>query len=202
MTTLTIQPDAAAGLDNLIHKHYPNDNYGALPVLNIGENDTRVDYVLRTLIKFDLSDLPADAIISSATLSLWCFEDLSSNARTFRVYRQKRAWIELESTWNKYDTDHNWQTAGGFGADDCEQTDIGSRYFTSTETLGEFKDFDLTPTTKAGLDLGNGWLIKVDTELNDQYRFDSSGGATAAQRPKLVIEYTLPSVGRSWGVIF
>lgn len=199
MTTLTIQPAAAAGLDVFLHKHYPTNNYGALSVLVVGEDNTRVDYVTRTLIKFDLSGLPAAAIISSAVLSLWCVTDKSSNNRTFRVYRQKRAWVELQATWNVFSTGNNWQTAGGFGADDCEQVDIGSRNFTSTEGLEAWKEFALTPTTKAGLDLGNGWLIKADTESNDLYEFASSDEGVAAEHPKLVIEYTL---GRSFGVIF
>ena len=202
MPTLTIQPNAAAGMDVFLHKHYPTNNYGAEPDLRIGERNTHVDYVIRTLIKFDLSGLPADAIISSAVLSLWCVTDKSSHARTFRVYRVKRDWVEDEATWNIYSTGNNWQTSGAAGANDREATDIGTRAFTATEALNEFKAFALTPVTKAGLDLGYGWILKADTESDDMYIFDSSDQATAAQHPKLVIEYTLPSVGRSWGMIF
>ena len=157
----------------------------------------------RALIRFDLSSLPADALISSATLSLYAVLDASDNARTCRVYRQLRAWTEAGATHNTYNGVDNWQTAGGFGAADCEQTDIGSRAFTATETLNEFKDFSLTPITKAALDNGSGWLVKMDTETDDNYSVASSDNATAAARPKLVIVYSLPSdrfaTGQGWG---
>lgn len=193
--TLTIQPDAGDGLDTFILDNEPTTNYGTLNALYVGQINANSN-IPRSLIKFDLSNLPADAIISSTTLSLYFANDYSDNARTFRVYRLKRAWVEAETTWNIYSTGNDWQTAGGFGADDCEQTDIGSRAFSATETLNEFKDFSLTPTTKAGLDLGNGWLIKADTEVDDGYSFYSSDEATAANRPKLVIVYSVGVPGR------
>lgn len=203
--TLTLQPDAAAGKDARMVQDQPLDNYGVnnqLVIGNIASGDNRQ----RTLIAFSLAALPDDAVISSTTLSLYCLMDLSANARTFRVYRQKRAWTEGDkndtedapasgATWGRYDASNNWQTAGGFGVDDCEQVDIGSRDFTATETLNAFKDFALTPVTKAALDWGNGWLLKGDTESADAYVFASSDHATAAYHPKLVVDYTLPVGG-------
>lgn len=190
--TLTLQPDGTAGLDTFIATGLAVEdiNFGTEPNIAVGdENIIIIKY--RTLIKFDLSTLPSDAAISAATLSLYSNTDNSSTARTFRVFRQKRAWVETQATWNSYSTGNGWSTAGGFHADDCEQTDIGARDFTATETQNEFKDFALTPTTKAALDLGNGWLVKADTEADDNYYFNSSDHATAATRPKLVVEYTL-----------
>lgn len=189
MTTLVLQP--AEGIDNWIRSGYGNK--GTDTTLTIGNGNDANNYTTRTLIKFDLSTLPDNAIISSATLSLFCNGDFSSNARTFKVYRVLRAWVESQSTWLIWKTGSNWGTAGAFGADDCEQTAIGSRDFTATETINAAKDFVLTPTTKSGLDLGNGWLIKADTEEDDAYQFASSDSAVEAQRPKLTIVYTLPA---------
>ena len=195
--TLTLQPDATDGKDVGIFSSQQSENIGDNVQITVGElnNDERTD---RSLIAFDLSSLSGNAIISSAVLSLYANTAYSSNARTFRVYRQKRVWTEGSgagnsgANWLTYNGVNAWQTAGGFGSDDCEQTDIGYRDMTSTETLNEFKNWPLTPTTKTGLDLGNGWMMKADTELNDNYHFASSDHATAANRPKLVVEYTLP----------
>jgi hypothetical protein len=198
--TFTSQPDATAGVDAIIDSVHSTYNYGTSVGVWIGDDAGDVS---RQLIKFDLATLPSDAIISAATLSLWCNGDYASNAGTWKVYRQKRAWVEgtragaednpaTGATWARYDTTNNWQTAGGFGSDDCEQTEIGSRAFTATEVLSEFKAISLTPTTKANLDLGNGWLIKTVLESSDCYTFRSSDYTTAGERPKLVIEYTLP----------
>lgn len=204
MPALTLQPNATDGIDTMLKANAATTNFGTDVDLEVGELTGNANFIRRVLIKFDLSTLPSDATINSATLSLRCVADLASSATTYRVYRLKRAWTETGATWNTYDGTNNWSTAGGFHADDCEQTDIGSRAFTATETLNEFKDFALTPTSKGALDLGNGWLIKADTELNDGYRFNSSDQATQANAPKLVIDYTEAAAGgqptmRRWG---
>jgi hypothetical protein len=193
------QPDAADGLDAYIVSGAAA-NYGIDTKLAVGGFGASMP--CRGLIKFDLTDLPSTATITSATLSLYCITDFSSNARTFRVYRQKRAWGEGNSNggfsptgvnWNNYDGVNNWQSAGGFGVNDCEQTDIGSRDFTAADGINAWKDFALTPTTKAALDLGNGWMLKTDVENADRYDFASSDHGTASLRPTLTIEYTIPA---------
>jgi hypothetical protein len=205
--TLTLQPDATAGVDVQIDSSGPTKNMGINTQLQAGEYNV-VAAIMRSLIKFDLSSIPAGSTVQSASLFLWAEFDFSDNARTCRVYRQKRAWLEgtrsnvvdspaTGATWIRYDLTNNWQTAGGFGADDCEQTDCGSRDFTATETLGEMKEFVLTPALiqemiPGGSWTNNGFLIKMDTENNDLYGFVSSDSATAGQRPKLVIVYTAP----------
>lgn len=190
--TLSLQPDATDGIDATVRSAEPDANYGTYVYIPIGEQDDAMN-LWRSFIKFDLSTLPTAATVSSATFSLYADLDRSSNARTFRVFRLKRAWSESQVTWNIFSTGNNWSTAGGFHSDDCEQTDIGSRAMTATETLNVFKDFSLTPTSKSALDLGNGWLLKADVENSDCYFFSSSDSSTAANRPKLEIIYTVPS---------
>jgi hypothetical protein len=187
--TLSLQPDAAAGQDAPIASGAATTNFGTLSTTNVGERSFS-STTARTLIKFDLSSIPDTSPINSAVMSLYVTTDSSSNARTFRVYRTKRDWVEDQATWNIWKTGNSWSTAGGFHSDDCEQTDIGSRAFTATETINQFKDFTLTAAVKEDLDLGNGWLVKADTETDDEYIFASSDNATAANRPKLVVDYT------------
>lgn len=197
--TLTLQPDGTAGKDCVINRDLPtspSDNIA----LNVGEHNAAVQ-LLRGLIQFDLSSIPAGSAIISATLSLWLNVENSSNSRTMRLFRSKRDWVESQATWNQYSTGNNWQTAGGFGANDAEQTDVGSRSFSASESNGE-KQFTLTPGGIQGMITGGGftnrgWLIKVDTENADQYRFRSSDYTTASERPKIVIVYSLPTGGGS-----
>lgn len=187
--TLNLQPDATAGLDTRIISNQATTNAGTNNTLNVGESNAAAQ-IQRSLIKFDLSTLPSDATLNTNTFSMRLITDLATNTSTFSVYRQKRDWVEMEATWNIWKTSNNWSTAGGFHTNDCEQTAIGSRAMTATETTNVFKDWVLTPTTKAALDLGNGWLIKSETESDDMYAFDSSDVATAGNRPKLAIDYT------------
>lgn len=190
--TVTLQPDDSTGIDTYIVAESPTTNSDTDTTLYVGDHLSSAQ-LIRTLIKFDLSTIPSNAFFSSCILSLYCTADQSSNARTFRVFRLKRVWVENQVTWNVYSTGNAWQTVGGFGANDCEQTDVANRAMTASETLNVFKDFPFTPTTKDGIDLGNGWLIKADTELNDRYAFRSSTHTTAAERPKLTVIYTLLS---------
>lgn len=192
------QPDASAGKDVRLYSIQPDSNQDGGD-LAIGESSGATN-ILRTLIEFDLTSIPSGSSISAATLSLWLYVDAASNARSFRVYRQKRAWIEDEATWNVYSTGNSWQTAGGFGSDDCEQTDMGERSMTASEANGE-KQWELDGQSSDYAELeamcGNspaftnyGWLMKADTESNDRYSFRSSDYGTASERPKLVITYT------------
>jgi hypothetical protein len=187
--TLNLQPDGTAGIDTYVASNAVTTNNDGLANLLIGETSGAAR-IQRALLKFDLSSIPSSATLTSTILSLYINQDSSTTARTFRVYRSKRAWVENQATWQVYATATAWQTAGGFGSDDTEQTDIGSASFSDSEATGVFKDFTLTPTTTGALDLGNGWMVKADTETDDAYRFDSSDSATAANRPKLAVSYT------------
>lgn len=191
-TTYSSQPDGTAGIDVPIRSDTPTTNYNTTTVFNIGEANSAAQ-VGRALIKFDLSSIPANATINSATLSLWTTADLSDNARTFRIYRTLRNWVESQATWNIFSTGNNWGTAGGFNASDSEQTDIGSRAFTASEANGE-KQWTLTASAiqemVAGTFANNGFIVKADTENNDMYQFATSDNATAGNRPKLVIDYS------------
>lgn len=198
--TLTLQPDAADGDDVFITSDDPAVNKDGLDRIWVG--DVGGANVNRTLIRFDLSSLPDDALVSSAVLSLYCNNDQSANARDFKVYRCRRVWVEDEATWNIWSAGNNWGAAGGFDPTDTEQTEIAVRNFTDAEALNEFKNWTLTAASKTDLDYGlenggdaTGWMVKADTETSDAYRFASSDHATAANRPMLSIGYTLPGGG-------
>ena len=190
--TYSSQPDGTAGIDNFIQQDAATTNNGGNATLTIGEPNTLSNAAQRTLIKFDFTSIPTGSSVVSATFSLWQYLDDSSNARTFRGYRQKRDWVEAQATWNIYKTSNNWQAAGGFGADDCEQTEITSRAMTATEANGE-KQWTTWDTTMLSAMFGasptwtnNGFLFRADTELDDRYAYRSSDYATAGERPKKI----------------
>lgn len=180
---IVLQPPVAGNVVNL-QSSTPTSNINNANLVYVGERNNSAT-TNRSLIKYDLSGLPDNAIIESAVLKLRIGTDLSDNARTFRIYKVKRPWVVNQATWNVYSTGNPWQTAGGFGADDVDQVAIGSADMTDSETIFSFKDFVLTPTTKADLDLGNGWLIKADVEEDDSYLLN-------AIEPALTITYSLP----------
>lgn len=195
MATYTSQPDDTTGVDARISLTSPTTNYNTDATLAIGD----VGAVLnRTLIKFDLSTIPAYASIISATLSLWTQSDNSANARDVKVYRILRNWVEAQATWNIYSTGNSWGTVGCSnsstdydGANVWAVTNVGASVADNTEIQWVFTATGLTELRKIinGTNANYGWLMIADTENEDFYYYHSSSGATGGYRPKLVINY-------------
>jgi N-acetylneuraminic acid mutarotase len=192
--TYPLHPYPPFSKDTYIQSNEYWQNYSTNNNLYTGQWNGGAPYD-RTLIKFDLSPIPTNAVIISATLSLICSGAggmaASSNAH---VYRFKRAWTLDGVTWNTYDGAHNWQTAGAFGANDCEQTDIGSVAITAPPDTVVPYVINLTPAKVqewvSGDFANNGFLLKMD-EVNDDLSFAASN-YVAAKKPKLTIVYKVP----------
>jgi len=191
-----VQPDGITGTDTFLTSSSPATNYGADVAIGIGENNNATDRITRGLIRFDLSSIPSNATIVSATLSLWTASDLSDNDRTLRVYRLKSAFDEASATWSFASTDIRWEGPGASGPNDRESLEIGSIQLSASEAIGIQKQIALSPAKIQELVNGaftnNGFIIVVDTELNDRFNYKSSDTTTASNRPMLVIQYTLP----------
>jgi hypothetical protein len=198
--SVVIQPASA---DAMILSNAATTKYGSNVGLYVGEANDAAQ-IARSLIKFDLSNIPTNATITSAVLSLYMASEKSSNDRSIYAYRMLKDWQEASVTYNKYDATNDWGTAGGFAAADCEQTDIGNTALVATETVG-WKDITLTAAEVQdwtdGTMANYGMMLKMATETSDQYRFHSSNYATdTTLHPKLTVTYTTPSLS-STGVV-
>ncbi|MBL7943283.1 MAG: DNRLRE domain-containing protein, partial [Flavobacteriales bacterium] len=142
--TLILQPNAANGVDNYILSS-GTTNYGGAADISIGERNDSTNSNARTLIKFDLSSLPTNAVIQSASLSIWTVEDKSDTDTTVNVYRLKRPFNETTSNWNKADASTNWEVAGAAGGNDRESNSIGSIAIAANEPLNTEKVIALDP---------------------------------------------------------
>lgn len=183
--------------DTWIRDGNPTQNRGTDPNISVGEWNAGAD-VRRGLVQFDFSSIPAEATITSAVLSIWVAGDTSDNARTISAYRVLRNWIGTQATWNIYITGNNWGTAGCSNTStDREAGAIGTQSVAASPSVGDEIAITLTNAsiqtmiTDGGF-TNNGWLLKVDTENNDLIDYDSSRGTTVEERPKLVINYSLP----------
>lgn len=193
------------GLDTLIESGAnANTNYNALGTLYAGFNagTSRVD---RSLIgELDLSDIPANAIITSASINLRITADGTTGALTLAAYRVIQPWVLAQATWNIYSTGNNWGEAGAFGVADCEQTPLGSVQLSASQTLNQYVSIPLAVTKKSDLSLGNGWLIKMTAENVGYYGFDAfSGAGYMTSWPYLSVTYkVLDTVPLRPGVLF
>jgi len=195
--TITLQPNGADGLDTFLLSSSSTSNHGTLTYMGVGEDSNATNSMGRSLIKFDLSSIPANATITSATLSVWTDLDFSSNTRTIRVHRLNVPFHETQATWNLSATGASWQVAGASGANDRESVDIGSVQILSNEPLNIEKQVSLSASKIQELINGtftnNGFIIVADTELNDGFTYKTSEHSTSSQRPKLVIQYQVSS---------
>ncbi len=193
LITVTIQGDGAAMSDTYMSSSAPTTNNGTNTVFAVGENNT-ASSVARGLLQFDLSGLPNDLTVVSATVSLWVSADHSDNARVMSAYaiQAGRNWVETQATWNNYKTSVAWGTAGGGNTtNDIVGTAIGTVSVANNLTAGTQVDIILDPGAVQSMRWQDyfGFELQMATENNDRYDFVSSDNATSGQRPKIVIEY-------------
>ncbi|MBS4063867.1 MAG: DNRLRE domain-containing protein, partial [Chitinophagaceae bacterium] len=107
---ITLQPDGATGQDAVIASFYPGGNFGDYTELDAhawtsGGNPSN----LRGLIKFDLSGIPSNAVITSAKISLYAVTTAPLNgnlvdpmfgANAAYLQRITADWSPSTVTWN------------------------------------------------------------------------------------------------------
>ncbi|HLP51723.1 MAG TPA: DNRLRE domain-containing protein [Chitinophagales bacterium] len=187
-TTLVLQPDAAAGKDALINSATPNTGYSTHEEVSSYNWTNQGNWTSgRSLLEFDLSQLPAGAIITNARLSLWCNTttqstmQLHAGTNTSYLRRVTSAWIESGVNWSNQPS----TTA---------QSEV--TLATSTSSTQDYLNIDVTALYQDILSSGNnyGLMLQLVTESGlSSLVFASSDYTDAAKRPKLEITYTLPS---------
>ncbi len=170
-----------------------------VPTTNLGTEPT-IDAIRtsggtprrRMLLKFDLSSIPAGALINSAVITFTA--RVTFTGVNVSIYRLTQSFTELGATWNKYDGSSNWASAGG---------DFDSSAY-STVNPGSLTDGTKVPFTITSLvqawasgSTNNGMLVKVSDEAGSAdlrgLPAYSSDDSTADNRPLLVIDYTEPT---------
>ena len=174
--TYTSQPDGGTGDDTYLLSKSANKNYGDEMELEVGESSAAQDEVARGLIRFDLSSIPANAVVTSAWLSLWPAVDSAENDRTIRAYRLKTGFEEAGATWQEAAAGVRWEAEGASGVDDRESVAIGSAPILGSEPVGVEKKIMLS-TSKVeewidGTFANHGLLVVVETELDDRFSYE------------------------------
>lgn len=149
-----------------------------------------------TVIKFDLSNLPASITITDAKLRLKKNgSDAVAGDDDISVYRLLRTVVFNQATYNVYSTGNSWQTAGGSGALDIDTTATDT--IAVNDTTGVYVEWDVTADVQdfyAGTETNNGWLLSSDTYTQGDWKQYHSSDATDTNRPELVVTYIIPPV--------
>ncbi len=195
--------------DTWLQKASPTYNYGAHAQMIVG-GDASNNSPIRGLLLIDCigaDKVPAGSTISSAQLTLYCESEANASDQSISVHRGLVQFFEGVksgsapgagedgSTWNLRNANGAvaWGAAGGLADTDYASVATNSQTITGA---GASYTWDIATDVQAWADgtANNGlWVIAPNENTqNSRKRFTSSDGSTAGNRPKLVVEYTVP----------
>ncbi len=195
--TTTTNVTLTATEDGNIYNNNATDelkNYGSCNILYLNGPATRAKD--RALIRYDLSSIPATATITSATVRLVKIGGPAS-ARNVSIHRLTNNWTEGTggcggtagvANWQQRITGTPWTTAGG----DFDATATA----TVSVAINGIYNFTATSLVQGWVNstfANHGILARFTTEnLNSLINFASTENVTVANRPQLLVSYTLP----------
>lgn len=187
---LNLKPprDSAGVQDTILDRWDPTNtkNYGAFAHLWVRSTGEQV-----SLIRFDLSALPAQAQVTRAWLRLYVFDNHDTPLQS-RLYRLLRGWSESQANWNQAANGQPWAAPGASGAADRAATASAEAVLTPE---GTFTSWDVTADVQGFADgsfPNYGWLITGQAAANLLYKLASSEWLDPPSAlPEMVIEYLL-----------
>jgi hypothetical protein len=195
-------PVASAAIDTYVRLSTTSTNYGGDASLYVGVTND-VTKVYRTLIAFDLSDIPPGVTVRKCTLAVNVTQRTSPTPGHVRRLCGEH-WLdgngqgEAQATWAQWRSGQAW---GGAGASSTAVCAAGGDYTTAAEIAytppvgtGPFSFPDLSALCQDAIAQRGGWLrlrISQDVEgtQGNLIKFDSSDASTAANRPKLTVAW-------------
>lgn len=185
---IKVDPTLYAPDDTFVSSAYPTTNYGSSTELKCGYYDASTGYN-RSLVKFNMSSVPAGAYVRGATYKAYQFHQYYTNTSTDTYLgKMSKSWTE-GSTWSSLGAAvNNWT---GFA------TYLGTA---TTTTRAQWVTWNVKSTAQewvnnASTNLG---LIHYQSEYGNQntthWRKFYSEDAGSTYDPQLVLEYESPYV--------
>ena len=153
--------------DSDISPSYGNWAAGSYPYLWTGGDNHH------SLIKFDLSAIPANATVVSAKITL--YQQWSSQYSTVTGHQIVQPWSEATVSWANFGNPANWTAAP---VASFPTTDVGYRELDVTTLAGDWV---------SGEAPNNGVLIKEPQGM--KHAFGGSEWSTISKRPSMIICY-------------
>lgn len=191
-TTVVLHPDAAAGKDAQVNDYGTNTttNYGTAPVFASYVWTNGTVFINKALLQFDLSSIPANAVVTNALLDLYADNPtttfvgnpstpMNGTNNASYIKRVTQAWNESTLTWNNQPAVTNINQA---------------TLPTSMSATQDYVGVNITALVQDLVTIGNnGFMIEpVATSPSNSMVFRSSDYPDSTYRPRLTITYTLP----------
>ena len=158
------------------------------------------------MIQFDVSSIPADATITSASLKMKVSLNLTTSPMTITAYRITRRWEEDAVSWLDRTASAEWTEKGG----DYAATALDTQ---TEEDVGDWVSWDVTDAVRAwvaGDEPNRGILFRTPENTGKDYgytdpegvmfQFHSSEAETVEDRPTLEVTYEGGTVDPDGGV--
>jgi hypothetical protein len=189
-STIVLQPAYDANNYNrVIYGVHPDINYPINEQVMLGFQNMET-----ALIRFDVSGIPPNAVINSASLTLNIYG--ATDQFPFTIRRVLSAWVDSEVTYNHRTAAAGWVTPGASSFDnDISSTVLG----TDVVSLG-VHDIPLNAGEMQQMLTNNyGMWIHKDTVDNNYAEWYMMTDSTVSNRPKLTITYSVPLQGDANG---
>jgi hypothetical protein len=172
--------------DTQLAENSPTANYG-------GNGSSRTDgddpggsgKEVSSLLKWDLSAVPAGSRLDSATVTVTV---TNPSPQTYQAYDLKQPWVEAAATWQQYASGQSWEEAGAKGSLD-RGAQVGSL---SAPTTGN-RTFSLSPAlVQEWIDdpSSNRGIVIANAANTDGVVFFTREAADASLRPSLSVNYS------------
>lgn len=190
--TTTFQQGIASytgSTDATIRQASASTNYGAATTCEVdGDDGSGVDK--SCLLRWALAGLPADAVITSASITV---QVTNTSPSAYNVYALSKPWNEGQVSWNSASTGSAWSSPGALSSADRGAV-VGSISATSTGLKTITLNASGIAMVQAWADgSANNGVIIASSSNTDGIDFASSEAGTASQRPKLSVTYTTNS---------
>ena len=165
----------------------PDANLGSSTSLSV---QGRTPYLNRSVIKFNLQDIPFGSTILSASLSLYAYDkSTTSGDEVIDIHKLTSDWEESAITWNDKSSGVPWGTAGG------DFSSPRSGFIQTGLVENEYKESsDISPLIQSwvnGSSANLGLIIKHNNELSSGNNWWSFRSRESLKQPILNVTYVI-----------
>jgi len=169
--------------DTWLNSDYPTTNYGTIDQGHLQYNTQD-----RQLHRFDVSSIPSNATVTSATISFYVY-NVAGGTPSVSCYRVLTHWDEMQATYNNRLTSNAWGTPGLSSGTDYDATAVGTSGSISAAGWVSFTATSLVQGWVNGSYANEGVMYKEGT-TGHLYTYMREYAIDTSKRPKLDVTYT------------